>query len=250
MSDIKTYRESDQEKARTSDLLHLLPQGRRSVLDIGARDGHFSRVLTEHFDEVTALDLEKPDFSIQRVTTLAGDVTNLQFADDSFDCVFCAEVLEHVPEVVQACREIARVARHEIVIGVPYKQDTRLGRTTCRSCGHKNPPWGHVNRFDEQRLAKLFHGLTIKAMSFVGLVRDATNPISTFLMDMAGNPWGTYDQDEQCIYCGGKLTPPAQRSIYSRVCSGVAIRINRVQSVFTQAHGNWIHVLFSKDGHR
>jgi protein-L-isoaspartate O-methyltransferase len=66
------YRESDQEKSRTADLVRLLPRGRRSVLDIGARDGYFSQLLTEYFDEVTALDLEKPDFSFQRVTTLAG----------------------------------------------------------------------------------------------------------------------------------------------------------------------------------
>ena len=160
------------------------------MLDIGARDGYFSQLLTEYFDEVTALDLEKPDFSFPRVTTVAGDATNLQFADDSFDCVFCAEVLEHIPDVAQACREIARVARHEILIGVPYKQDTRLGRTTCQSCGRKNPPWGHLNRFDERRLAKLFPGLSVEASSFVGSARSETNPLSTMLMDVAGNPWG------------------------------------------------------------
>ena len=249
MSDIKQYRESDAEKARTADLVRLLPRGRRSVLDIGARDGHFSQILTEYFDEVTALDLERPDFSFQRVTTVAGDATRLQFSDNSFDCVFCAEVLEHIPNVVQACREIGRVARHEVIIGVPYKQDTRLGRTTCRSCGRKNPPWGHVNRFDERRLARLFPGLSIGASSFVGSVRSETNPVSTMLMDMAGNPWGTYEQDEPCIYCGVKLISPAQRSILSKVCSGLAVRINRVQSLFAQAHGNWLHMFFSKDGH-
>src|SRR5271157_5252461 len=115
MSDIKRYRESDQEKARTADLLRLLPRGRRSVLDIGARDGHFSRLLTEYFLEVTALDLQIPRFEIANVTTAEGDVTRLQYSSDSFDCVFCTEVLEHVPEVEQACREIVRVARHEVL---------------------------------------------------------------------------------------------------------------------------------------
>jgi len=247
MSDIEKYRESDQEKARTADLLRLLPRGRRSVLDIGARDGHFSQLLTEYFDEVTALDLEKPDFSFPRVTTVAGDATNLQFADNSFDCVFCAEVLEHIPDVAQACREIARVARHEVLIGVPYKQDTRVGRTTCRSCGRKNPPWGHVNRFVENQLAMLFPTLTITASSFVGSVQSATNPISTLLMDTAGNPWGTYDQDETCIYCGSKLVPPDQRPLFSKICSALAVRIDRVQTLFTRPHANWLHVLFSKD---
>jgi SAM-dependent methyltransferase len=247
MSDIKKYRESDQEKARTDDLVRLLPRGRRSVLDIGARDGHFSQLLTEYFDEVTALDLEKPDFSLQRVTPVAGDATRLQFADNSFDCVFCAEVLEHIPDVAQACREIARVARHEVLVGVPYKQDTRVGRTTCQSCGCENPPWGHVNRFEEKGLIRLFAGLRLVSMSFVWSNREVTNFISAFLMDLAGNPWGTYDQDEPCIHCGARLVAPAYMSLSSKICAGIAARITNVQSALTKPHANWIHMVLQKD---
>src|SRR5271166_757763 len=110
MSNLELYRASDREIARTADLLRLLPRGRRSVLDVGARDGHFSRLLTEYFSEVTALDLKQPDFDIPRVRTVAGDVTKLDFDAGSFDCVFCAEVLEHIPDVENACKEILRVA--------------------------------------------------------------------------------------------------------------------------------------------
>ena len=141
------------------------------------------------------------------------------------------------------------MARHEIVIGVPYKQDTRVGRTTCLQCGKPNPPWGHINQLDERRLARLFSGTSIRTSSFVGSVVSATILISTKLMDLTGNPWGTYDQDEPCIYCVAKLTPPAHRLIFSRVCSAFAVRINRVQETFTQPHGNWLHVVFSKDVH-
>src|SRR5947208_8764132 len=149
MSDLEKYRASESERARTDDLLRLIPKNRRSRLDIGARDGQFSRLFTQYFDEVTALDLERPTFEIPGVVTVAGNATRLDYPDDAFDCVFCAEVLEHIPAIDQACRELARVARYEIVIGVPYRQDIRLGRTTCRSCGKSNPPWGHVNSFDE-----------------------------------------------------------------------------------------------------
>jgi SAM-dependent methyltransferase len=249
MTDIPKYRESESEKVRGADLLRLLPRGRSSVLDIGARDGYFSKFLTEYFDSVTALDLEKPEFGYPGVVAVAGDVTQLQFADSSFDCVFCAEVLEHIPNVEQACREIARVARHEIVIGVPYRQDTRVGRTTCQKCGRRNPPWAHINTFDERRLIQLFPQLELTARSLVGTLKSATNPVSTMLMDLAGNPWGTYEQDEPCIHCGAQLTPPPQGPILSKVCAGLAVRLNRVQSLFTQAHGIFLHVVFSKNGH-
>jgi SAM-dependent methyltransferase len=246
MTDIEQYRASENERSRTADLLRVLPRGRRTVLDVGARDGHFSRLLTEYFDEVTALDLQKPAFEFARVVTVAGDITNLEFATDAFDCVFCAEVLEHIPDVTRACQEIIRVAKHEIVIGVPYRQDIRCGRTTCRSCGKINPPWGHVNSFDEDRLSGLFSGLPTISKSFVGITKEATNSISTFLMDLAGNPWGTYDQDEPCVHCGAKLVTPGGRQIWQKVCSTMAFNLNRVQALWTRSRGNWIHVVFLK----
>jgi SAM-dependent methyltransferase len=248
MSDLQQYRQSEQEKARSADLFRLLPRGRKSVLDIGARDGYFSRLLTDHFDQVTALDLEKPAFEYSRVTTVAGDITKLQFPDSSFDCVFCAEVLEHISALDQACRELARVTRHEIVIGVPFRQDTRCGRTTCRQCGKINPPWAHVNTFDEPKLRRLFPGMTMRDTSFVGTNNEVTNALAAMLMDVAGNPWGTYDQDEPCIHCGAALVAPNGRSPMSRVCSGVAVRLNRLQAAMSNPHANWIHVVFTKDG--
>ena len=55
------YRASPNEQKRTWDLLSLTPLKGRRALDIGARDGHFSLLLAERFDEVIALDLRKTD---------------------------------------------------------------------------------------------------------------------------------------------------------------------------------------------
>jgi SAM-dependent methyltransferase len=249
MSTPEGYRESESEIARTADLLRILPRGRRSVLDVGARDGHFSRLLTEYFSSVVALDLNRPPLTHPNVLPIVGDATRLPFADASFDCVFCTEVLEHIPNLEAACREILRVARREIVIGVPFRQDIRVARTSCPACGKVSPPWGHVNSFTEQRLRELFEGLPVVRKSLVGTNRNATNPVSAYLMDVGGNPWGTYGSDETCIHCGARLTaPPAARPLWKRICSGVAARINRIQAAFTKAHANWIHVVFSKTG--
>jgi SAM-dependent methyltransferase len=246
MGTLEQYRASESEMARTSDLLRLLPKGRNSVLDIGARDGHFSRLLTNYFHEVTALDLQRPDFDIPGIRTVAGDVTSLDFETGSFDCVFCAEVLEHVPDVQRACQEILRVAKHEIVIGVPFKQDIRVDRCSCRACGKTTPQWGHVNSFDEARLQRLFAGARLQSRSFVGTDASATNPVSAFLMDLAGNPWGSYDQDEPCVHCGAHLSRPSRMAFWQRLCCATAVRLVKGQSFFVRPHGNWIHLVFSK----
>jgi SAM-dependent methyltransferase len=241
------YRNSPAEIARTRDLLDILPKNLSSVLDIGARDGHFSQLLTEHFESVTALDLTMPQFSFDRVLPVQGDVTKLQFPDHNFDVVFCAEVLEHIPALEQACSEIARVARHAVVIGVPYLQDTRLDRTTCNHCGKTNPPWGHINTFDEHKVSSLFPAYRATKTSFVGSTKERTNPLSTWLMDLAGNPWGVYDQDEPCIHCGKQMNPPTSRSFAQKMIAAMALRLNRLQESFNPTHPNWIHMVFQKD---
>jgi SAM-dependent methyltransferase len=247
MTGLEQYRASDMEKARTADLVGMLPRNRKSVLDVGAREGFFSKLLTEHFPVVTAVDLQPLCFRYPRVERVAADATRLPFADNSFDCVFCAEVLEHIPKVAEACSEIRRVAKREVIIGVPFQQDTRVGRTTCQACGKVNPPWGHVNSFSERRLVQLFEGLKVVKKSFIGRNSEATNPVSAFLMNIAGNPCGTYDQEEGCIYCGSKLmAPPAARSLTSKVYAAAALTLNNTQSVFHRPKPNWIHLLFAK----
>jgi hypothetical protein len=36
-----------------------------------------------------------------------------------------------VAEIEKAASEISRVAKFDVIIGVPYKQDIRVGRSTC-----------------------------------------------------------------------------------------------------------------------
>ncbi len=250
---LSEYRASDREVLRTNDLMRVIQNIKKThhhALDVGARDGHFSRLFAQHFDRVTAIDLEKPSFTCENVTCLKGDVTNLEFRDDEFDFVFCAEVLEHIPTNLldRACDELSRVANKYLLIGVPYKQDIRVSRTTCYSCGKPNPPWGHVNRFDRKRLEKLFSDFDVIEVSYVGNDSSATNFISAMLMDMAGNPYGSYEQEEPCIHCGKKLIPPPQRNLLQKLFTKASFLVGKMQSPFTRQHPNWIHILFQKRG--
>lgn len=242
------YRNSPSERQRIDDLMRLLPVDGDTALDVGARDGYLSRRLAERYAHVVALDLERPAIDAPRIEPVRGDITGLAFPDRQFDLVFCAEVLEHIPPVrlARACSELARVARRHVLIGVPYRQDIRVGRSTCGHCGGANPPWGHVNRFDEARLHALFPGWTCAATSFVGRSGAATNALSTWLMDRAGNPWGTYTQDEPCIHCGAQLTPPPPATIPQRMLAKLAFWARTATECLTPAHGNWIHVLYER----
>ena len=247
--DLKEYRGSKSEAIREADILRMVPPGAgRSALDVGARDGHFSKILAQSFASVTALDLEKPKLLHPGVVCVRGDVTSLAFPDSSFDFVLCAEVLEHIPpqSLASACSELARVTRGCLLVGVPFKQDTRIGRMTCTACGMRNPPWGHVNSFDEDKLLSLFSQLGVEAHSFVGIDSESTNGLSALLMDLAGNPYGTYGQDEPCIECGASLDAPPSRSLLQKACTKAAFLTRRITEPLHTPHPYWMHYLFHK----
>jgi hypothetical protein len=242
------WRETEIERTRVADLMALLPGDVEAAIDIGARDGFISSQLADRGVTVTALDLERPSIDDTRICCVKGDATALAFEDAHFDLVFCAEVLEHIPTTLlpNACSELARVSRRYLLIGVPYKQDLRLDRSTCSQCSKTNPPWGHVNSFDEARLGALFPACVVKKKSFVGQTRTATNIISTTLMELAGNPYGTYVQDEPCIHCGASMLAPATRTLTSRLLAKGAVLAMRAQAPFVQQRPKWIHVLLEK----
>jgi SAM-dependent methyltransferase len=236
------------EQRRIADLWTAVPSRGVRALDVGCRDGFFSSRLTDRFERVTALDLVMPSISHDRIDCVEGDITRLPFPDGYFDFVVCAEVLEHIPgeHLCKACEELSRVARSHVLVGVPYRQDLRCGRTVCAACKQRNPPWGHVNSFDEIRLVDLFPGLQLEQSTFVGQTREVTSSAAAYLMDAAGNPYGTYEQDEPCIGCGATLVPPPPPTVRQRVLVKSATILDRIQRRFIAPRGNWIHLLFRK----
>lgn len=85
----------------------------RRVLDLGCGLGGYTEALRERGARVVSVDLS--------LRTLAGlpslwlrvcaDALALPFADDAFDLVFCASLIEHVPDGPALLRETFRVAR-------------------------------------------------------------------------------------------------------------------------------------------
>jgi SAM-dependent methyltransferase len=248
MPDLAAYRASAPEQARMQSLLRLLPARGRSVLDLGARDGHLAKLLVGRFERVVALDLEMPSVDDPRVECVKGNGADLQFEDGTFDAVVCAEVLEHVPRVVlsRMATEIARVTSHRVVIGVPYMQDLRFGQTTCPACGRCNPPWGHVNSFDKDDLVRLFDGLDLSETELLGTSPGRTNSLATRLMGYADNPYGTYGQEEPCVFCTARLVATSHRSTLQRIATRLAHWTNQIQAAYALPRPNWIHVAFDK----
>jgi SAM-dependent methyltransferase len=82
-----------------------------TVLDVATGGGHVARRLREAGATVVTVD---PAPGMRADTTAPAE--DLPFADASFDAVACRVAAHHFADVVRAVKEMARVARHRVVI--------------------------------------------------------------------------------------------------------------------------------------
>lgn len=139
------------------------------VLDAGCGGGrHLSEAFRYSGVHVAGIDMN-PDDVLKSKNTLkvmrhAGedgggrfavsisDVTRLPFADGTFDCVICSEVLEHIPAHEQAMHEIVRVLKTggTLAVSVPRYLPERI--CWALSEEYHNEKGGHVRIYKKKQL--------------------------------------------------------------------------------------------------
>ena len=94
-------------------------RGAREILDVGSGAGQIAAHLLKYSDpaaRITCCDLSAEMLRRARSrlkstlpTFVASDIVRLPFADETFDCVTCGYVLEHLPDARTGLAELARV---------------------------------------------------------------------------------------------------------------------------------------------
>lgn len=92
-----------------------------SCLEVGIGNGIVAYALRGAGIAMTTCDIDA-SLAPDRI----GAVTELPFEDGAFDCVLCAEVVEHVPfaSLPRALAELCRVTRRYCVLTIPYPAAT------------------------------------------------------------------------------------------------------------------------------
>jgi SAM-dependent methyltransferase len=102
--------------------------GSAPILEVGCGDGSFTSDLARYSSSVTAIDIsafqiEENARNLPGIRFLQHDVAELfPFANESFEVIWCSEVLEHLFDPVFAIQEMHRILRPggRLLITVPF----------------------------------------------------------------------------------------------------------------------------------
>jgi SAM-dependent methyltransferase len=161
------------------------------LLEVGGGQSGLSALLYPRA-RVTNLDME-PAFAEApcnrdnpRVTFVAGDATDLPFADESFDVVTMFDLLEHVPDDGAVAREALRVLRPGgwVLVSTPDRERWRypyygVFKPVCPPEEELFAEWGHVRRgYTQGELDALFGAPAEVVVSFINPLLALSHDVS------------------------------------------------------------------------
>lgn len=211
------------QERRLTMLNRAAPLAGRRVLVDGCGIGTYVRAIRRFSEHVMGLDIE-----VERVTEghqhgvanlMAAVCERLPFPDNSFDVVFSHEVLEHVQDDRQACREMARVLRpggraaiyvpnrlypfetHGVYLRGRYHFGNKLFVNWLPDAW-RNRLAPHVRAYTARGLRSLFDGMPVRVVSHVQVYPGFDNVVARFgvagkalrgtLQALEGSPLSTF----------------------------------------------------------
>lgn len=157
---------------RRHAIVTALAEGAASCLDVGCGS---SRILGS-LDNGLGLDVQLSKLRYARKygkPLVNASVYALPFGDESFDCVVCSQVIEHLPADPEPFREMARVVRKggRLIIGTP--DYARLSWRIIEAIYHLVLPGGyadeHITRYTREGLIRLMesHGFAFQCVRYI-----------------------------------------------------------------------------------
>lgn len=164
----------------------FMPQPAKTILDIGCGSAWVAKAFLPQAKIVYSLDASEknPSEALKRYPSehhygVAGDAFALPFADNSFDAVIAAEIIEHVVDPASFVAEAVRVIKPggRVIISTPYKEKLRY--ELCIHCQQMTPMNAHLHSFDERLLESLNKSTEFSWVAFNNklLVFARTHPI-------------------------------------------------------------------------
>jgi ubiquinone/menaquinone biosynthesis C-methylase UbiE len=137
----------------------LKPEPRKRILEIGCNQGLIVKKMRERGVDAQGIDINPQAIEsacVKEVEVM--DATSLRFEDSTFDSIYSAHTIEHIPNLVKALQEMARVVKKGGRILLIYPAEPIRGLFCMRSAFFlwQNPLKIHVHKLSPKRLINNF----------------------------------------------------------------------------------------------
>lgn len=130
-----------------------------TLIDVGCGNGVFLKYLQQTKKVSRLVGVERSETALKYVNTekIAASIEDIPVSSQSFDCVTCLEVLEHLPVTIyeKSLDELARISSKYIIVSVPYKEVLEDSYTRCPSCRTMFNYELHLRSYDDNAINSL-----------------------------------------------------------------------------------------------
>ena len=241
----------DFERRRLEESLALVPSEVRSILDVGAGNGLFLKLLEDKRECPSMMGIERATAVKRaarcRAPILSASAERLPFRDAAFELVSSLNMIEHLPYGIyeRALTEIQRVSSRYILISVPYRQ--RRLKAVCPYCGCEFNPHYHMRSYDETSLSALFSGFHA---AYWAKVYRAENLLQVLARPIRRRVFSRFLETTLCPQCGFKRSHNAEAGFASeagRLGFGKSVIKSAAEKLPTLRVARNIVVLFEAD---
>lgn len=238
--EMSRYEGNPDQRLRARIIASLIDPDVESVLDVGCGNGF----VTRHLNAPRVVGLDPSEEALRHFDgeSVVGWANDLPFPAESFDAAVCAEVLEHLPDDVftRAVAELCRVAKHHLIIGVPYKQDLRAGMVQCLACGERYHIDLHCRSFSSaEELATYFPGFELRSATLLGkAARVRSGLYRTLRYRLLGG--SQRSPHARCPRCGRAEVVERKAPLRRWLFDGIGWRLSK------EVPANWVIVLLTR----
>jgi ubiquinone/menaquinone biosynthesis C-methylase UbiE len=197
-------------KIRIEETIRIIPNEVVNLVDIGCGNGVFISKLSELRPKIITTGLDRSVEALKHVKgkKKVGEITNLPFESNSFDCTSCLEVIEHlnVNDFKLALIELSRISSKYIVIGVPFEEKIQENMACCPKCNSVFNKDLHLQTFNLNKLENLFKQENFRLIKFKNVVKSKEIIGASLFHQIIDrfNKFKTSFESPICIICGYK----------------------------------------------
>jgi 2-polyprenyl-3-methyl-5-hydroxy-6-metoxy-1,4-benzoquinol methylase len=150
-------------------IIRQVPREAQNILDIGCGSAWVAGYFCKKGVAVYSMDISagNPTRALQTYpfdnhVALVADVYELPFAQNTFDCIIAAEVMEHTPDPKLFISNLLRVLKPDgtLILTTPFQEN--IVHSLCVHCNRLTPHNAHLHSFNQKNITVLLQQLNIR----------------------------------------------------------------------------------------